>query len=128
MASGVTIQNRERLKAKARALRNNVAATVTPAVIKAAELIIGTQKRYCPVDDGDLRDSIHWEKSQDSPNATQILIIAGGKPAPHGRIIEFGIQRQPAQPFFFPGYRVERPRAKAIISKAVRIAVRNAAR
>lgn len=127
MAS-VTIQNRERLGAKARALRDRVAASVTPAVIKAAELIITTQKRYVPVDDGDLRDSIHWEKAEDSGNATKLLIIAGGQPAPHGRIIEFGSRRQPAQPFFFPGYRVERRRAKAIIAKAVRAAVRSAAR
>lgn len=127
MAS-ITVQNRERLRAKARALRAKVAASVTPAVIQAAELIMQTQRRFVPVDDGDLRDSIHWEQDLKSQNATRVLIIAGGQPAPHARIIEFGSQRQPAQPFFFPGYRVERRRAKAIIAKAVRAAVRSAAR
>jgi HK97 gp10 family phage protein len=127
MAS-VIIQNRARLQTKVRALRAKVAASVTPAVIEAAKLIIGTQKRYVPVDDGDLRDSIHWEQDAKSENAARVLIIAGGEPAPHGRIIEFGSTRQAAQPFFFPGYRVERKRAKAIIAKAVRAAVRSAAR
>jgi HK97 gp10 family phage protein len=123
-----TIQNRERLRAKARALRTKVAASIQPAVIQAAELIIATQKRFVPVDEGDLRDSIHWEQAVRSENATKLLIVAGGQPAPYGRIIEFGALRQPAQPFFFPGYRVERKRAKAIIAKAVRAAVRSAAR
>jgi HK97 gp10 family phage protein len=127
MAS-VTIQNRARLAVKARALRAKVAASVTPAVQQAAELIMQTQRRYVPVDDGDLRDSIHQEPDVRSQNATRVLIIAGGKPAPHARIIEFGSQRQPAQPFFFPGYRVERRRAKAIIAKAVRAAVKSAAK
>jgi HK97 gp10 family phage protein len=127
MAS-VIVQNRERLRAKARALRAKVAGSVTPAVQQAAELIMQTQRRYVPVDDGDLRDSIHQEPDLKSENATRVLIIAGGKPAPHARIIEFGSRRQPAQPFFFPGYRVERKRAKAIISKAVRAAVKSAAR
>jgi HK97 gp10 family phage protein len=127
MAS-VTIQNRARLAAKARALRAKVAASVTPAVIQAAELIISTQKRLVPVDDGDLRDSIHWEQDVKSENATRVLVIAGGQPAPHARIIEFGSTRQAAQPFFFPGYRVERRRAKAIIAKAVRAAVTSAAK
>jgi HK97 gp10 family phage protein len=123
-----TIQNRDRLKAKARALRAKVAASVTPAVIKAAEIIIATQKRYVPVDEGDLRDSIHWESAQSSENATKLLIMAGGASAPYARIIEFGRLNAPAFPFFFPGYRVERKRAKAIIAKAVRAAVRSAAR
>jgi HK97 gp10 family phage protein len=127
MAS-VTIQNRERLRAKARALRANVAASVLPAVIQAAELIIGTQKRFVPVDDGDLRDSIHWERDVSSENATRVLIIAGGQPAPYARIIEFGRQNAAAVPFFFPAYRLEKRRAKALIAKAVRAAVRNAAR
>lgn len=124
----VTIQNRERLRAKARALRSRVAASVYPAVVEAANVIIATQKRYVPVDDGDLRDSIHQEQDQKSENATRVLIMAGGQAAPHARIIEFGARRQPAQPFFFPGYRVERKRARAIIAKAVRAAVRGAAR
>jgi HK97 gp10 family phage protein len=124
MAS-VTIQNRERLRAKARALRAKVAASVTPAVRQAAEVIMATQRRLVPVDDG---DSIHQEPDVKSENATRVLIIAGGQPAPHARIIEFGSLRQPAQPFFFPGYRVERRRAKALIAKAVRAAVKSAAR
>jgi HK97 gp10 family phage protein len=124
----VTIQNRERLRAKARALRAKVAASVTPAVQQAAELIMATQRRFVPVDDGDLRDSIHQEPDVKSQNATRVLIIAGGQPAPHAKIVEFGSLRQPAQPFFFPGYRVERKRAKAVISKAVRAAVKSAAR
>jgi HK97 gp10 family phage protein len=126
MAS-VTIQNRARLAAKARALRARVAASVTPAVQQAAELIMKTQRRYVPVDDGDLRDSIHQEPDLKSENATRVMIIAGGRPAPHARIIEFGTQRQAAEPFFFPGYRVERRRAKALIAKAVRAAVKSAA-
>lgn len=127
MAS-VTIQGRIELRNKARALRTKVAASVLPAVIQAAELIIATQKRLVPVDDGDLRDSIHWEQDQKSENATRLLIVAGGEKAPHARIIEFGRENAAAVPFFFPGYRVERKRAKAIISKAVRTAVRSAAR
>jgi HK97 gp10 family phage protein len=127
MAS-VTIEGRQRLRAKARALRTRVAASVYPAVIQAAELVIATQKRLVPVDDGDLRDSIHWEQDAKSENTTRVLIIAGGPPAPHARIIEFGRQNAAAIPFFFVGYRIERKRAKAIISKAVRAAVKAAAR
>jgi HK97 gp10 family phage protein len=124
----VVVQNRARLAAKARALRAKVAASVTPAVQQAAELIMQTQRRLVPVDDGDLRNSIHQEPDLKSENATRVMIIAGGQPAPHARIIEFGSQRQPAQPFFFPGYRVERRRAKLLIGKAVRAAVRSAAK
>lgn len=124
----ITIQGRIELRNKARAMRTRVAASVKPAVIQAAELIIATQKRLCPVEDGDLRDSIHWEDAQSSENATKLNIVAGGKPAPHARIIEFGRENAAAVPFFFPSYRAERKRAKAIIAKAVRAAVRSAAR
>lgn len=109
-------------------MRTKVAASVQPAVVEAAELIIATQKRLVPVDDGDLRDSIHWEQDLKSENETRLLIIAGGKPAPHARIIEFGRQNAAAIPFFFPGYRIRKKQAVAIISKAVRAAVRAAAR
>jgi HK97 gp10 family phage protein len=124
----LTIQNRQRLRAKARALQTRVATSIQPAVIQAAELINATQRRFVPVDEGDLRDSIHWEQDLKSANATRLLIVAGGEPAPYARIIEFGSLRQPAQPFFFPGYRVERKRAKAIIAKAIRAAVKSVAR
>lgn len=109
-------------------MRTKVAASVYPAVVEAANLIIATQKRLVPVDDGDLRDSIHQEQDVKSENATRVLIVAGGEEAPHARLIEFGRQNAPASPFFFVGYRVERKRAKAIIAKAVRAAVRSAAR
>jgi HK97 gp10 family phage protein len=127
MAS-VTVQNRERLRAKARAMQARVGASIFPAVVKAAEVIIATQKNLVPVDDGELRDSIHWEKASTAQNEARVNIIAGGTEAPYARIIEFGTVSHPRIRFFFPGYRIRKKQATAIIAKAVRAAVRSAAR
>ena len=128
------VKGLDRLNAKLKALRTQTAAAVRPAVGEAAQLVVNMQKKLVPVDDGDLRDSIHWFFGagavglQKQTNETRAVIMAGGKKAPHARIIEFGARNHPKQPFFFPGYRAMRKRAKAIINKGVKAAVQKAAK
>lgn len=124
----MAVEGLDRLRRKARRLQVELSASLYPAVLEAANVIIAKQKDFVPVDTGALRESIHPEQAIKGGNQARVVIIAGGASAPYAPIIEFGRPRQPKQPFFFPGYRVERNRAKRIISNAVREAVRRAAR
>jgi HK97 gp10 family phage protein len=124
----------ERLIKKLLALRDETAQAVKPAMIKAAEIIIEQQKAYAPEITGELKDSItyHFDASATGArkfaNETRLYITAGDADAPYAPLIEIGTQRRPATPFFFPGYRVAKKKALGVITRAVTVAVKGAAR
>src|SRR5262245_43990163 len=118
------IKRSKELTAKLVKLRNATAAEVRKGVAKGAELIVGEQRRLVPIDEGDLRVSIDWIFQAQAANQTKAIIFAGGAKAPYAPYVEFGTSSAPAQPFFFPGYRVMRRRAKAAIAAEVRRAIK----
>lgn len=122
------------LNRKLKQLREVTATQMEPAMGQAAQVIVSEQKRLVPVKTGALRNSIGWRFGDPpadaklgggprSRNSTRVSIYAGDFTAWYARIIEFGTVKARAQPFFYPGYRATRKRAKAIITKAVKAAV-----
>lgn len=130
------VQGLDRLNAKLKALRTQTAAGVKVAVGQAADVVVDMQKKLCPVDTGALRDSIQWTfgappahstfRSSSSQNETRAVISAGNSAVRYAHLVEFGHLHQPAHPFFYPGYRAAKKRAKAIITKGVKAAVQKA--
>ncbi|MEO9340468.1 HK97-gp10 family putative phage morphogenesis protein [Mesorhizobium sp. SB112] len=101
---------------------------------KSAQEIVALAKRLCPVDQGELRDSIGWTWG-DAPEGTIVLaatkgavlritIYAGSDAAFYARWVEFGTATALPQPFFLPSYRLLKKRTsnrtKRAISKAVK--------
>lgn len=115
------VEGRERLKARLQAIPGRMRAEVRAAIEKSADELVGMQQRLAPVDDGVLRDSIRKEPGD---HDLAVAVKAGSDAAFYARFVEFGTQRTPAQPFFFPAYRALRKRIRARISRAVRKAVR----
>ena len=125
-----------RLKAKFLRLPDAAKAEIRKGLNIAADQIVATQKSFAPVDDGTLRDSIrHAPVSEDSGRVV-VRITAGGtattRPVREGQSAtydyalaqEFGTEEAAAQPFFFPGYRSNKKRAKARIRRGVKAAAK----
>jgi HK97 gp10 family phage protein len=149
----VKISNLDRFNAKLKALPQAAKDEIQKAIAASADEIVDLQQRLVPVDDGDLRASIQWrwgdEKreaySQDmgtvrGNHALSARISAGNPKVRYAHLVEFGAAPHvaggkfegaqhpgaPAQPFFYPGFRTGKKRAKARISRAVRAAAKQA--
>lgn len=148
------ISNLNRFNAKLKKLPQTMKDELRKAVATSAEEIVDLQQRLVPVDQGDLRASITWrwgdEKreaySQDMGTVSgnhelSARISAGNSGVRYAHLVEFGAAPHtaggkfegaqhpgaPAQPFFYPGFRTGKKRAKARISRAVRAAAKKAA-
>jgi HK97 gp10 family phage protein len=125
-----------RLRKRLEAIPVAVRQAVTPTLVKAAEELAGAMKAAAPVDSGDLRDSITvTPPGQSTPpysqpggsrvaGETEVLVTAGGEDVRYPHLVEYGTVNAPAQPFFWPVFRLlkkrEANRIKRAIGKAVR--------
>lgn len=123
----------KRWKAIPKAARINVRA----AMEEAANDIVEEMWTLAPFKEGDLADSIGWTWG-DAPEGALIIgtvgrteyatmritIYAGGDDAFHARFQEFGTSKMPANPFFFPVWRVRKKRFKNRVSRALRTSIR----
>lgn len=108
---------------------------------KAADDINETQRRLAPYEDGDLKEFIRNEPGR---HDLERVILAGGpkttkavRSSEKGNAsdydyavgIEFGTQHNSGQPFFWPGYRIEKKRlvrrVKRETGKAIKKAFEN---
>ncbi len=120
---------------------NTVAAKcekpIEETLLTQASLVASEIKSVAPVDEssdtpGGLKASVRVEQGHPTvKKAFVVKIKAGGvKTAPeggydHARANEFGTQKMPAQPFFFPIWRARRKDVRAAVRKKVGEAVRN---
>lgn len=139
-----TVEGLDKLKRRLAILPDEAARQVSAAIEKGAEELVAQMKRFVPVEEGDLRDSIEWhwtgqgdkegaqgEKSasrQATKGAAQLsaTITAGGTLAgSHAGWVEFGTAEAPghaatpAQAFFFPAFRILRKRIRSRITRAL---------
>lgn len=102
------------------------------AVYKQAEATADLMRRAAPVKTGKLRDSVRVE---DGAHELQAVIRAGGSAttvtarAGQGKYdyslgVEFGTSQGPAEPFFWPSYRLRKRQARSAITRAVSKAVK----
>lgn len=123
----------DRLKRRMQAIPAAVRAAVRPALVRSADELADRMKTLVPVEDGTLRSSIRTEPGKDE---LSIKVAAGGplttKPVRDGADAsydyalgqEYGTQDMPANPFFWPAYRLSRKRIRNRLRRAIRKAVR----
>jgi HK97 gp10 family phage protein len=109
---------------------NAVRVGLETAMLESANLIVAGAKLRVPVGEtGAVHDSIrHHEVKVGKRGGLYIAITAGDKSTEHdgyqvARLLEFGAQDRPAQPFLLPAFRANRRRAKAAMRRAMRDAV-----
>jgi HK97 gp10 family phage protein len=107
-------------------------AAVGPVLDKSADELVTAQRSLAPVADGTLKTSIKWHESGE----LQRTVEAGGQattlPVRNGASAtfdyalaqEFGTEKMPAHPFFWPGYRLLRKRIRSRIKRAITKAVK----
>lgn len=127
-----------RFQKRMRAVPQAVKLAVQPALITSANEVSGHMKTLAPERTGDLKDSITvTAPGQTTPPYSQpggsrvageheALVTAGGKDVRYAHLVEHGTSDAPAQPFFWPGFRLGRKRAANRIKRAIGKAVREA--
>jgi HK97 gp10 family phage protein len=148
----VTVRGSKQLNDKLKKLREKTQGRVRQGLAQAADEIVAMMKRQVPDGPGtgerDLGNSIKWRFGADEGGgsdaksgrsaSTRAVITAGDEKNPEARWVEFGTAPHPQggsrpgtqhpgtppQPFFFPAYRALRKRAKSLVAKSVREAVR----
>ncbi|ASE38471.1 HK97-gp10 family putative phage morphogenesis protein [Brevundimonas vesicularis] len=133
-ASGFRAGDRERARAKFRALPKAVRQNVETALEQNAEDLSAAIKRRVPVEYGDLQKSVTWKKGaassksrdQGSDPDLTVRVVEGDKDAFYAPFVEYGTADAPAQPHFFPTYRSMRRRLKSRLSRAVSKAIKEA--
>jgi HK97 gp10 family phage protein len=130
----VKIKGKDEFLRQLQALPDAMRAEITKALEVSAEETTDLMKRFAPVKTGALRASIGWnfgapkEGSRLSSAARSAkgeadlaaIMYAGDEVAFYARFQEFGTQKMAANPFFYPGYRYGRKRAKSRLSRAIR--------
>lgn len=126
----------DRLRRRLNAIPKAVKQAVEPALVKSAEEIAGRMRMLAPEDSGDLKGSIAVTPSGRSTppysqpggstvaGENQVLITAGNSKVRYPHLQEYGTTTAPAQPFFWPAYRLTRKRAANRIKRAVSKAVK----
>jgi len=109
-----------RLSARMETIPKAVRDAVQPALDRSADELVKRQKSLAPEDQGDLRDSIRKEPGEHE--LSRKVLTDDFK----ARWQEFGTLAQPAQPFFWPSYRLLKKRIEGRIKRAVSKAVREA--
>lgn len=107
-----------------------------PALLQGGYEIAEAMEALAPEDTGDLKGSIAVTPAgQATPPYSQpggslvvpenqVAITAGNSDVRYPHLQEYGTRTQPAQPFFWPGFRLARKRAenriKRVLAKAIR--------
>lgn len=139
------VQGLRRLNRKLAAMPVEARKAIGEAIDKGANEIIALQKSAAPVDDGALQASIRKRRGGrgiagdlKGEAGLSVTITAGGaattRPVREGASAtydyalaqEFGTQKMPANPFFFPAYRLLKKRVKGRITRATTKAARAA--
>jgi HK97 gp10 family phage protein len=130
---------RQRLSRKLKALPEKAKVAAVSATLDAAHEIAELQYKLAPVDTGALRNSIDVtppgghtplfsQGGRRKAGETEAIITAGNAAVRYAHIIEFGTRTRQAHPFFYPGYRALKKPAKAKIARAIRKALKAAAK
>lgn len=125
-----------RIQQRLNAIPGNVKAALQPALLKQGDAIADTMRSLVSVDSGDTRDSIAVTgPGQSTPPFSQpggqmvvvenaVAITVGNEDVRTPHLLEYGTAKAPAQPFFWPAYRLHRTRAKKALKRAAGAAVR----
>lgn len=131
------VEGLDRFNRRWKAIPKNARINVRAAMEDAATNIVEEMWSRAPYDDGVLAASIGWTWGEAPAGALtigtvggreygamRITIFAGGGDAFYARFQEFGTQDMPANPFFYPVWRVRRKNVRSRISRAISKAIR----
>lgn len=133
----MAFSNRNRLRRRLKAIPVEVRKALREQNKLNAEELVQTIKGFAPREDGALQGSI---KNQNTSTSTRISqeVRAGGaattRPVRKGQSAtydyanaqEYGTGKMPANPFFWPAWRLKRRRFKARMSRAAKKAAQGA--
>jgi HK97 gp10 family phage protein len=108
---------------------NAVRVGLETAMVEGANLIVAGAKLRVPVDEGDVQSSIrHHGVKEGKRGGLYVAMTAGDKSTEAdtyqvARLLEFGTQKMPAQPYMLPAFRANRRRVKAKMQRAIRDAI-----
>ncbi|MGK7661960.1 MULTISPECIES: HK97-gp10 family putative phage morphogenesis protein [unclassified Marinovum] len=109
-----------------------------PALLQGGYEVAEAMEALAPEDSGDLAGSIAVTPAgQSTPPYSQpggasvvpenqVAITAGNSDVRYPHLQEYGTRHHPAQPFFWPGFRLARKRAENRIKRALAKAIREA--
>ena len=111
---------------------------VKPALVKGGYEIADAMESLAPEDTGDLVGSIAVTlPGQSTPPYSmpggsyavpenQVAVTVGNTDVRYAHLVEYGTVHAPAQPFFWPGFRLSRKKAENRIKRAIGKAIREA--
>ncbi len=114
-----------------------VRGAVQPTLIKEAEKIAEQMRNLAPEFSGALKDSIAVTPGgQTTPPYSQpggsrqvpenaVAITAGDTYARYPHLVEYGAEHAPAQPYFWPAWRLARKNARRNVRRAITKAVKD---
>lgn len=128
-----------RFRARMQAIPEEVRKAALPAVLKSAEDVASAMRALAEGsrDTGALIDSIavtgpgQATPPYSQPGGAKVVgeleaaITAGNSDVRYPHLVEHGTKDAPAQPFFWPAFRLESKRAAARIKRAISKAVRD---
>jgi HK97 gp10 family phage protein len=126
----------DRLRRRLEAIPEAVKEAVRPALTKSAEELVERMKALAPEDTGALKESIHVTLPSETtppysqPGGSRIaaeneaLVTVGNSEVRYPHLVEYGTAAAPAQPFFWPAYRLSKKRIQNRIKRAIGKAVR----
>lgn len=126
------------LSKRLRGMTKAIKTEVQPALNKSADEIAKSMKQLAQTskDSGELIGSIEVTKAGETtppysqPGGSQIvppnavMVTVGNTDVRYAHLVEYGTTEAPAQPFFWPAYRLNKKRAESRIRRAVNKAVK----
>ncbi|WP_299648575.1 HK97-gp10 family putative phage morphogenesis protein [uncultured Jannaschia sp.] len=125
-------------QARMRAVPKAARAAVKPALLSAGHDVGDTIETLAPEDTGDLKGSVAVTgPGETTPPYSQpggsmtvpehmVAVTVGNSDVRYPHLVEYGTADAPAQPFFWPGFRLSRKKAQAKIKRAIGKAIREA--
>tara|TARA_R110000744_G_scaffold56788_6_gene119670 strand:- start:8663 stop:9076 length:414 start_codon:yes stop_codon:yes gene_type:complete len=121
-----------------RAIPKSVRNAVDPALLQGGYEIADAIEALAPEDEGDLKGSVAVTRggkatpAYSAPGGThvvpanQVAVTVGNTDVRYPHLVEYGTANAPAQPFFWPGFRLARKKAENRIKRVMRKAIRDA--
>lgn len=130
------IKGKDKFLAQIAALPSAMREEITKALTTSAEETTDLMKRFAPKRSGRLAASVGYAfgeapkgaslstaanaRAAKSESGLSVTMYAGGGEAFYAWFQEVGTVKMPANPFFYPGYRFGKNRAKARLGRAIR--------
>jgi HK97 gp10 family phage protein len=130
----------ERFQRRLKAIPVAVREAVKPALLKSGEELADAMRALAETsrDTGDLIDSIavtgpgETTPAYSQPGGSKVVadnsvaVTVGDTDVRYPHLVEYGTKQAPAQPFFWPAFRIKRARLARRIKRAISKAVREA--